>query len=219
MKISSQVYCEDHLLKRSEDIAVDLKKLEADLPKIEQSENDRKEILWELLETQRKGTALRWPQATLKKVQADVWAQDGKVRAPRHEHNEKAQSLQAEQAILIASVRREVLSLIEREKMETSHKRAVKVTGTDKRLTNFKQGEVDLTFVSFLSNLSTVDKGMSLLTEFEALIRAGNDFSIGEILVSVKKFEREFNLLDFSKMEKREMDESTFKELRVEKIL
>jgi hypothetical protein len=219
MRISDQIYCEDHVLKRSEGIAAELKKLLADLPGIEQAEMNEKEIFWELLETQRKAKALSWSPEMLKKIQGDLWSQQQKVTGPRKEFQERVQALQVEQAGLINPIRRDIFSLIEREKMATSHKRAVKVTGTDKRLTNFKQGEVDVSFVSFLSNLKTVDQAMGLLTEFEARIRAANDLSLGGILSRVKEFEKEFNKLDFSKMEKEEMDESTFKELKIEKIL
>jgi len=219
MKFQIKIF--DRLFLKTEDEAVseklvsDLRKLERTFPKIQAESEKLKEKLWEESERLRKATFLNnFPEK--KEAQAGLWRAEAALKVPLRAYQVERERLVEGNERLTKELKAEILECLDKFLEEAQKLRTTRTVDTQKRFVDKGvRGEGDVQFRVLEDNHAAVQAVIDSLVGFKFEIRnktAG--FSYGEILEMVSKFEAQVNSLDVLAMEKKEVSESQWKEMR-----
>lgn len=216
VRIIDHLYVDREKEALSKNLVSELKKLEAIFPKVQAKSEEDKEEIWLISEELRKATFLDYPVSKRGEIQARLWKAQAAVQTPLKEYGDRRSQLLGENELLTKDLKKEIVEYLEKSLEEVQKLKSARIIDTQKRFVDRgNKGEMDIEVRTVEDNHSTIETLVKSLVNFRFEIRnKTSGLSYGEILERVREFEAQVNSLDVNAMEKKEVSESEWREMR-----
>ena len=204
----------------SEKLVSDLRKLEATFSKIQAQSEELKEEVWEASERLRKATFLN-NLAKKKEAQAELWRAESAVKSPLQAYQADHGKLIEENERLTKDLKSEIVEYVEKSLEEAQKLRTARTVERQKKFIDLGiRGEKDVEVRTVEDNYAVIETVVNSLVGFKFEIRNKmSGLSYGGILERVRKFEAQVNSLDVMAMQKKELSESQWREMRASGVI